>query len=211
MLKESEYTPRKLYDIWMERCDLFCDMNMIPRPIHVIQTLTGVGRFPTMQSTGLYLRPRRGESPETAKCIVNLERCAEPAWRPSPRRCSWPGWKTDRTPAGVVCHELGHHVAWWNYKQKGAYWREFAEVLKRLSKLKRISSYEPVPEEAFTETFRLFMTNPDLLRCGNPGRYDILVNELKLLPIETRRYDDVFADAPDAIQEYADEWVEFYE
>ena len=127
------------------------------------------------RGTGLYY---------SGKVFVNLPRTAVAVTRPAYRSWSWPGWKVDRTPAGVVAHEVGHHVEAVLRRRKvltkddGAAWR-----LGLSNHKKRVSGYEPVPDEAWAETMRLFILNPDLLRLAIPWRWFFLLAR-ELRPVE---------------------------
>lgn len=118
--------------------------------------------------TGLYYDGR---------VFVNVPRTAAPVQHPVMRQWSWPGWKTDRTAIGVVAHETGHYVErelqrkfLLTPKKDGVGFREILAKSKRT-----VSGYEPVPSEAWAETMRLFILNPDLLRLAIPERYDFVL------------------------------------
>jgi hypothetical protein len=110
--------------------------------------------------------------------FVNLPRCAMPVHKPAVRSWSWPGWKTDRTPVGVVAHETGHHVEYAMRVDKrldrdnGSAWR----ALLATTKGRTVSGYEPVPDEAWAETLRVFILNPDILRRALPARYAFITD-----------------------------------
>lgn len=107
---------------------------------------------------------------------------------------SWPGHVSDRTEAGVLAHELGHHVH-----------LSSPDALRVTAKFpwrrEQVTSYERSrrgyeAEEAFAETFRLFLLNPSLLSEGRPERYRFLERELGLVTVETRHWRQVLSDAP---------------
>lgn len=93
---------------------------------------------------------------------------------------SWPGFISDRTPYGVVMHEFGHHVdevhSGFNiYRRTGS---KLSDKIKQKSGEKAITSYAPHdPMEWFAEIFRLFCTNPDLLRQIRPKAYQAILDE----------------------------------
>lgn len=96
---------------------------------------------------------------------------------------SFPGYKADLTPAGVVAHETGHHVdALTNHKPLVGWGAEA-----------RVTSYEPDRAESFAEAFKLFVTNPDLLRVGRPVRWRHLTEVLGLDPGPLVPWDQVLA------------------
>jgi hypothetical protein len=101
---------------------------------------------------------------------VNLPRCRPPTRTPG-YAWSFPGYKADMTPVGVYTHELGHHVAAELGLPSLTTWAEPS-----------VSGYEPNGSEAFAEAFRLFLTNPSLLREGRPRRWSTLTESLGLEP-----------------------------
>jgi hypothetical protein len=113
--------------------------------------------------------------------FVNVPVTAAPVKEPNHRSWSWPGWKTDRTAKGVVAHEVGHYVAHKflpRSQEMSAQWRSLLQACR-----KPVSGYEPVPSEAWAETMRLFILNPDLLRKAIPFRYNFVL-EQGLRPVE---------------------------
>jgi hypothetical protein len=136
----------------------------------------GIGGLTVGSGTGLYYDKH---------IFVNVPRTASPVARPAYRSWSWPGWKTDRTAVGVVAHEVGHYVEHrlqldgkLDPKMHGLAWRALVAKYK-----KTVSGYEPVPSEAWAETMRLFILNPDLLQRALPQRYGFILG-VGLLPIE---------------------------
>lgn len=116
--------------------------------------------------------PHRGlYEPPLERVSVNLENCLLPVRVPG-YSWSFPGYKADNTPVGVVAHETGHHV----------------HHLLGLSAVpagwyrKRVSGYEPNWIESAAETLKLLITNPNLLREGAPVRYGVVVNTWGLTP-----------------------------
>lgn len=179
-----------LYYIGVAASNEFLDYNKISRPIYMtydgalslkseayqFKLLRMVVGGPTQGTgTGLYSQ---------GHVFVNVPCTAEPVHKPAMRNWSWPGWKTDRTAIGVVAHEVGHYVA--EEVSKG---RTQEELKDRRSewltaiKGKKVSGYEPVPDEAAAESLRLFILNPDLLRKAIPARYNFIISlGLKPLP-----------------------------
>lgn len=82
---------------------------------------------------------------------------------------SWPGYKIDRTPFGVIVHEFGHHCDY-TFSPGGWTFARSAELraLKRGFPKEKVSGYEPNLGEVFAESFRVYATNPALLRAGAP-------------------------------------------
>lgn len=178
----------------------FCELNEIPVPVFMTYTealdAAGVNvrahrlwPFKFLQrvvsgqpnlvgaGTGLY---------KDNHIFVNLPVTALPVQVPGNRRYSWPGWKTDRTACGVVAHEMGHHlenhIACGDSKTIKRFGEQWRQLIQNSGK-KPVSGYEPVPSEAFAETLRLFILNPDLLMRAIPMRYQWLIEELNLAPL----------------------------
>jgi hypothetical protein len=148
----------------------FCEKNNIPIPEYKIEKL---------DSTGLYLPKTRNRN---AQILVDLSETANPVENPGHMRWSHPAWKTDRTAFGVVLHETGHHIECvLPYHLYTTNWNE-------VRRGKKISGYEPNYSEAFAETIRLFIGNPDLLRRSIPARYNYLCHVLKLRPVVVMDY-----------------------
>lgn len=118
-----------------------------------------------------------------SEIYIDIEACARigmggPAW-------SFPGYVIDRTPFGVMAHELGHHVDVAHGSRPGI----LSPFLYRETKEKAISGYAPNVNEWFAEIFRLFVTNPDLLRLIRPKIYERLKDRFKT--IEDRPWDQI--------------------
>lgn len=84
---------------------------------------------------------------------------------------SYPGYSVDRTPHGVIAHELGHHVDRLRSVRRGPYYGDYSVNMRKAVGEPQLTSYCPNDAEWFAEMFRLFVTNPDLLRCLRPGTY----------------------------------------
>lgn len=110
------------------------------------------------------------------------------------RQWSFPGYIVDRTPYGVVQHELGHHVDVIKGNRRGAYWSDFSAVLRGRAGEKQITSYCPNDAEWFAEMFRVFVTNPDLLRLLRPRTYREMRSCFR--PVFSDTWRDRLRDAP---------------
>jgi hypothetical protein len=115
---------------------------------------------------------------------ISVKRCAHigtggPAW-------SFPGYVIDRTPYGVLAHELGHHVD----RAHGAKSGTISAQLRRETGEDAITSYAANTNEWFAEIFRLFVTNPGLLAELRPLMYGAL-SEIWPHEAETREWKDV--------------------
>lgn len=105
------------------------------------------------------------------------------------RAWSWPGYVIDRTPYGVFAHELGHYVD----HQVGG-WR-LGPRLRKATGEPKLTNYCPNAAEWFAEMFRLFCTNPGLLKLLRPGVYQGLI-DIGLRPLPLPPWTEVLRDAP---------------
>jgi hypothetical protein len=151
----------------------FCELNAIPMP--TIERLDPSRRNYHI-GTCAYYRP--------TTIHVMVEKCAGKGF--IGRAWSWPGYKVDRTPYGVVQHELGHHV---DTERTGQVTREnvlaklFSRQIWEVSREPALTGYLGTDKEAatffmewFAENFRLFVTNPDLSFLLRPRFYEALRN-----------------------------------
>lgn len=150
-----------LYDMGVELVARFCEVNRIFCPDFCPQT-----KETWFVNACAYYRPQY--------IAICTDHCAYPCGEEYSRAWSWPGNTTDREPYGVLAHELGHHADYTVGGVKGDYWSEHSTEIMKSSGEKPISSYCPNPAEWYAEMFRVFVTNPDLLRHLRPRTYDIL-------------------------------------
>lgn len=165
--------------------DSFCKMNNIPlMKVELVSKLDW--------SFGACAYWRRGT------CNICIAKCARPSGPNRSRNWNWPGSVTDRLPVGVVAHELGHHVDWHCGTKKNSYSSELSTKLMQEAKERPITSYAPNPSEWFAEMFRLFVTNPDLLRLLRPRTHKLFTERWQ--PVLVCDWKDALAaNAPDHI------------
>lgn len=177
-----ELDKRELSEIGHDLSVAFLDANGIPKPQFGIDHGNRSNGFKSGYGCGWYRRDARiaGGKPFVS---VTTQACARPAVGVA-RSWSFPSYKTDRTPVGVVAHEVGHHVdAMLHDVSYRPEWRALAK--------ERITSYEPNMAEAFAESLRVFILNPGLLRMIAPGRYEFLRNVVGLKRSEQRKAEAV--------------------
>lgn len=122
-----------------------------------------------------------------SRIVVDVQRCARPGY--GGRAWSWPGYKVDRTPYGVVCHELGHH---WHLS--GAEPRKLEHEFRLAVRGEEpVTNYAPDTGEEIAESFRLFTTNPSLLAAIRPETHAFLRSRLE--PVEARSWREVLAES----------------
>lgn len=108
---------------------------------------------------------------------------------------SFPGHSVDRTPYGVLQHELGHHVDVFSSTRKGRYRGDFSIAMRARVGEEPITSYCPDDGEWFAEMFRLFVTNPDLLSKLRPRTHAEMMERFK--PVFADSWRERLAGAPD--------------
>jgi len=157
----------------------FCLVNDLPLP----QVTLAEGSWP--YKVCAYYRPQ--------EITLKLTKCSPigksgAAW-------SYPGYVTDKTPYGVLAHELGHHVDVLKSVKVGPYFGDYSLKIFAASGEAAISSYAPNKHEWFAEMFRVFVTNPDLLSKLRPKTFDLLSQDF--LPAELRSWLEVLEHAPE--------------
>jgi len=130
------------------------------------------------------------------------------------RMWSYPGYVVDRTPYGVLCHELGHHVDKANGLIGGTASKEmfaalcpnlpqepgfFAKGIANVRDVEPITGYCDNVLEWFAEMFRLFVTNPDLLRAMRPAMFALMMQRWPRVA-EERSWQRVLNMAPRQLQ-----------
>jgi hypothetical protein len=159
----------------------FCERNGLETPATRVYS-SDEWRF---DSTCAYYRP--------VGIHIAPSRCAHRGT--AGRAWSWPGYVVDRTPHGVMAHELGHHVDHVLSGVKGSYGGDFSVKLRALTREPKLTSYCPNDWEWFAEIFRLFATNPDLLHALRPNTYGELRERFEI--VEMRPWSQVLIDAPE--------------
>jgi hypothetical protein len=206
-----------LYRQGIQKAYKFCSVNDIKPPVFLTyeeaEKLDGMSDGQALRflqrvadgplqgtGTGLYYKNH---------VFVNVPVTALPVLKPGFRNWSYPCYKVDRTAMGVVAHETGHHVEQTLAKtgkltrQQGAEWRT---LLTTANGRRKITNYEPVPSEAWAETMRLFILNPQLLRFAVPARYRFITDCVGLRPSERRPWRDVLQRHPDFVAQ-AERWI----
>lgn len=159
----------------------FCDANDLPVP-SVVEA--AAERWPF----GVCAYYRRD------LITISVKHCASIGF--AGMQWSFPGHSVDRTPYGVIAHELGHHVDLLNAKtSRGPYYSDFSVHTRSACDEAPLTSYCPNDAEWFAEMFRLFVTNPDLLAKLRPRTHAALAERYK--PVFNDGWRDRLAGAPD--------------
>ena len=163
-------TKLQLYNRGVRLAREFCRVNGLPQPY-----IRAVPKsFWFVHACGFYRPDTEAQRKYTldghvAGINVCLVDCQTPAGEEMSRNWSWPGNAVDRTPFGVVLHELGHHVDWCLGKRKGKYYSEVCEEVKTRAGEPGLTTYADTnPAEWFAEAMRLYIGNVGLLRELRP-------------------------------------------
>lgn len=171
-----------LADIGIDTLMEFCEANRIKQPtLHIIKEKDHeiCVRIKRVGTCGYY---------RLNNIYVGVPLCAH-----QNPNYSWAAYISDRTPFGVIQHELGHYVDELRSAKPNIYQSRtsnFSDTVRAASKEPAITSYSPNTMEWFAEIFRLYVTNPDLLKLIRPRAYDALYIS-GLMPIEERSYKEV--------------------
>jgi hypothetical protein len=168
-----------LYKRGVELAIDFCNVNGLVLPTFATNL---------NESYGLYEYSR---AKKTGTIYCNVLSCSPPCSEFG-RAWSYPGYTADRTSYGVVCHELGHHFHF------GVNVRDAIVEFRHVLKCERaVTSYaETNTSEGIAEAFRLFLTNPDLLRRAYPLQYAFFSTTYQLVQVVVQPWDVVLANAP---------------
>lgn len=136
-----------------------------------------------------YYRPEEGIQ-------VCLPLCAGPGR--GGRAWSWPAYKVDRTPFGVIAHEYGHHVDWsMGTAKTSRFTSTFSNTIWNASGEEApITTYSPDPGEWFAEMFRVFVCNHALLKELRPGTHKALI-DIGFVPVSADSWRDALKGAPE--------------
>lgn len=163
---------RKLFDLGIARIVAWCSLNQIDYPTVVESDRT--------REFGTCAYYRDGV------ITICVDACA--GFGHAGRQWSWPGYVVDRTPFGVLAHELGHHVD----RQHGPAGGYRSHVWRPLD-ARPLTGYCPNDNEWFAELFRLFVTNPNLLHALRPQLWPQFCGEWA--SVETRPWRKVLCEA----------------
>jgi len=159
---------------------LFCGLNGLEVPPVFVRS-----RAEWPFGARAYYRPTKIE--------ICLEACAHVGT--AGRSWSFPGYSVDRTPFGVIAHELGHHADVTKSSRSRGYLGDYSVRVRAESGEERLTSYCPNDGEWFAEMFRLFVTNPNLLKAIRPRTHALLARDFQ--PVVKGFWEEVLSDAPD--------------
>lgn len=171
---------QQIFDEGASLIHKFCELNQMPTP--KIEVVAKPKLWPFKVCA--YYRANH--------IFIRLEKCA--AIGTTGACWSYPGYTVDKTPCGVLAHELGHHFDRLLSTKKGAYFGDYGLNMMRETGEAKLTNYCPNHAEWFAEMFRLFVTNPDLLKLIRPKSFERISARFK--PVETRAWDVVLSNAP---------------
>lgn len=166
------YTKRSLFEEGVDLIRRFCKLNKLNMPEILLEN-----KEDWIFEACAYYRP--------TYIKICVDKCAAPCGDARSQHWSWPGNTVDRTPYGVLAHELGHHCDYITGEQKYRYSSDYSITLRNASGEKAISGYCPNDAEWFAEMFRLFITNPLLLQKIRPKTFALITREFKPLKYES--------------------------
>ncbi len=167
-------TKRQLFDRGKVHVHHWCAVNKVEQP-EVLES-----EEPLLYHTCAFYRDN--------VIKINVKACAEVGT--AGRSWSYPGYVVDRTPYGVLCHELGHHVDQAHGTVGGIFSKPmflaltrgleagepfYQRAIKEAKAVEPITGYHANVLEWFAEMFRLFVTNPDLLQQMRPQVYALMI------------------------------------
>jgi len=176
----------KLYELGKDRVVAFCNANSMSIPVFK-DTPAAKWRLPVC---AYYRRTLR----EPAFIDICIYRSAFPCGVEKSRCWSWPGSTIDRTPFGVLAHELGHHVdaeimgpqhhREYGKGPIGPYYSDWSTFIMQSTGDEKCFSPYAYGEgvlycEWFAEMFRLFVTNEPLLKLVAPKTWHQLIQLFK--------------------------------
>lgn len=164
-------TKMLLFEAGKAHIERWCTANDIAPPTVVVTTT------PTMFGTCAYYRD--GEIAIWPAACAAIGRAGR-AW-------SYPGHSVDRTPYGVLAHELGHHVD----KAHGAAGGIYGTAWRATTGENPLTGYCDNDNEWFAELFRLFVTNPTLLAAMRPKTWRLMHETWR--SVELRHWGSVLA------------------
>lgn len=186
MPQTTNNTKQTLFDNGVTLVTEFCNANDLPLP-----SITSVPI-----NSHLYRTRACGWYRRNGICI-KVPACAAigrggPAW-------SYPGYVIDRTPYGVLAHELGHYVdhtltTRLGLRSRWGCWGFGTTMRQQSNNAPKLTNYCPNDSEWFAEMFRLFCTNPNLLKAARPAAYEALCQHLT--PVVRSTWQTVLANAP---------------
>ena len=182
---------QQLFELGVDRVITFCTLNDIEPPIITIVPKSG-----WFFNVCAYYRQKEGIK-------ICLEKCQVPCSESLNRNWTWPGNVIDREPYGVLAHELGHHcdvlegirceLDVYRYSS-----RVSTYIHQETGEEKKLTNYCENNAEWFAEMFRLFVTNPLLLKELRPRTYRSLRRRWK--PLQSVSWlDELGPDVPQRI------------
>lgn len=132
--------------------------------------------IPTAEHSRRIFKRKFDDGPATFICIPKTKAVAT---NDDHSHSNWPGSFTDMTPYGVCLHELGHHVDYHlslrDGFKVGQYFGGFSTMVRHTAQEKSITGFSSSSADWFAEMFRVYATNPNLLRKLRPKTFEVLL------------------------------------
>lgn len=186
----------QLFESGLSLAEEFCAVNAITMP-KVIKLFKDhpdslMRRYYACIGTCAFYRP--------TTIHIAVSKCATPGM--GGRAWSWPAYAIDRTPYGVIQHELGHHI---DHLKSAPELKDkedlFSYRIWLQSKEEPLTGYlgtdgesQTYFKEWFAENFRLFVTNHDLSARLRPKFHRALSKELIPISDEDKNFETVLRE-----------------
>lgn len=184
--KNENYTKEKLYKESLLLCREFFIYNDIDIP-----TITEKQHFLKSNATGYYDKYKQ-------IIHVNVNKCKNPENNFS-QNFNFPGWRYDSTILGVLGKQCGYHID--NIFEEVSQNKNWCSIYES-SIFKKDESYS----NDFSESARLFITNPGLLKRGRPQKFKFFTQVLNLKPLFDLPWDMVLQNCDFDSKESIKRW-----
>jgi len=185
----------KLLEAGLKLILKFCKKNEIEAPY--VWNVTKDNRYYYVDSCGFYknycnYKKSWKTTPRGPVIAIMVGKCAHIG--KSGACWSYPGYTVDRTPYGVLQHELGHYVGeLLDSRTEPVEYRVLDSEACGIEEA--LTGYCPNTSEYFAEMFRLFVTNPNLLKVLRPLNYAAIRKRFQ--PVIKKCWRWVLEDAPE--------------
>jgi hypothetical protein len=189
------FTRQQLLVAGLEHIKQWMEINNVPVP-KINQWKVG-DRMYYLRSCGLYMQAKTFGDGKYRERSINImtDKCAQvDSGSVGGRNWSYPGYVIDRTPYGVLAHELGHYID--DYNANFNCFGYYSDKLRAVTREAALTNYQTNKTwEWFAEIFRLFVTNPDLLSKLRPLCYSELIRQFPRT-VENKSWEEILKDAP---------------
>lgn len=182
----NSYTKEKLYKESLLLCREFFIYNNIDIP-----EITDKQHFLKLNATGYYDKYKQ-------IIHINTSKCKNPELVFS-QNYNFPGWRYDSTIVGVLGKQCGYHID--NIFDDVSQSKSWCSIYES-SIFKKDESYS----SDFSESARIFITNPGLLKRGRPQKFKFFTQVLNLRPLFDLPWDTVLQNCDSDSKESIKRW-----